>query len=77
MEQTTLRDGRLVLLTSFSKLLYLLIMRMKKLLGKKRALKTIREMIRALVHFDPGKKNAETLLYAQKNLEDLARQMQS
>lgn len=77
MEQTTLRDGRLVLLTSFSKLLYLLIMRMKKLLGKKRALKTIQEMIRALVHFDPGKKNAETLLYAQKNLEDLARQMQS
>jgi len=77
MEQKTLSDGRLMLLTSFSKLLYLLIMRMKELLGKKRALKTIQEMIRALVHFDPGKKNLETLLYAKKNLEDLARQMQS
>jgi len=77
MEQKTLGDGRLMLLTSFSKLLYLLIMRMKKLLGKKRAMKTIQEMIRAMVHFDPGKKHAETLLYAKKNLEDLARQIQS
>jgi hypothetical protein len=77
MEQKTLSDGRLVLLTSFSKLLYLLIMRMKKLLGKKRAMKTIEEMIHALVHFDPGKKNPETMLYVTRNLEDLVRQMRS
>lgn len=77
LEQRTLRDERLVLLTSFSKLLYLLITRMKKLLGKRQAMKTIQEMIRALGHFDPGKKNPETMLYAQKNLEDLVRQMQS
>jgi hypothetical protein len=77
LEQRTLSDERLVLLTSFSKLLYLLITRMKKLLGKKRAMRTIQEMIRALVHFDPGKKNPETMLYAKKNLEDLARRMES
>jgi hypothetical protein len=77
MAQKTLSEERLVLLTSFSKLLYLLIMRMKKLLGKKRAMKTIQDMIRALVHFDPGKKHAETMLYSKKNLEDLARQLQS
>ena len=77
MEQKTLSDARLVLLTSFSKLLYLLIMRMKKLLGKKRAVKTIQEMINALVHFDLGKKNPETMLYATGNLKDLLRQMRS
>jgi len=77
LEQRTLSDERLVLLTSFSKLLYLLITRMKKLLGKKRAMRTIQEMIHALVHFDPGKKHPETMLYAKKNLEDIARQMQS
>jgi hypothetical protein len=76
LEQKTLSDERLVLLTSFSKLLYLLITRMKKLLGKKRALRTIEEMIRALGHLDPGKKNPETMLYAKKNLEDLVRQIQ-
>jgi Domain of unknown function (DUF4388) len=74
--QKTLGDARLILLTSFNKLLYLLITRMKKLLGKKRAVKTIEEMIRALVHFDPGKKNSEIMLYVTKNLEDLVRQMQ-
>jgi hypothetical protein len=77
LEQRTLSDERLVLLTSFSKLLYLLITRMKKLLGKKRAMRTIQEMIHALAHFDPGKKHPETMLYAKKNLEDIARQMQS
>lgn len=77
MEQKTLSDARLVLLTSFSKLLYLLIMRMNKLLGKKRAEKTIEEMINALNHFDPGKKNPETMLHATRNLEDLLRQMKS
>ena len=77
MNQQTLSDGRLVLLTSFSKLLYLLILRMKKLLGKERAMKTIQEMIRTLAHFDPGKKHPETLIYARINLEDLARQLQS
>jgi len=75
--QKTLSDARLVLLTSFSKLLYLLIMRMKKLLGKKRAVKTIQEMINALVHFDLGKKNPETMLYATGNLKDLLRQLRS
>jgi hypothetical protein len=77
MEQKTLSDGRLVLLTSFSKLLYLLIMRMKKLLGKKQAVKTIEEMIHALVHFDLGKKHPEAMLYATRNLEDLVRQVRS
>ena len=77
LEQRSLSDERLVLLTSFSKLLYLLITRMKKLLGKKRAMQTIQEMIRALGHFDPGKRHPGTLLHAQKNLEDLARQIQS
>jgi Domain of unknown function (DUF4388) len=77
LEQRTLSDRRLVLLTSFSKLLYLLITRMKKLLGKKRATRTIQEMVRALAHFDPGEKHPETMLYAKKNLEDLARQIQS
>jgi hypothetical protein len=77
MQQKTLSDARLVLLTSFSKLLYLLIMRMNKLLGKKRAEKTIEEMINALNHFDPGKKNPETMLHATRNLEDLLRQMKS
>jgi hypothetical protein len=74
--QKTLGDARLVLLTSFNKLLYLLITRMKKLLGKKRAVKTIEEMIHALVHFDPEKKNSEIMLYVTKNLEDLVRQIQ-
>lgn len=77
LEQRTLSDERLVLLTSFSKLLYLLITRMMKLLGKKRAMQTIQEMVRALGHFDPGKRHPETMLHAQKNLEDLARRIQS
>jgi hypothetical protein len=55
VEQKTLGDARLVLLTSFNKLLYLLLTRMKKLLGKKRAVNAIDEMIHALAHFDPGK----------------------
>jgi hypothetical protein len=76
-EQKALSDARLVLLTSFSKLLYLLMMRMKKLLGKKRVEKTIQEMINALVRFDLGKKNPEAMLYATGNLEDLLRQMRS
>jgi hypothetical protein len=77
LRQRTFSDERLVLLTSFGKLLYLLITRMKKLLGEKRAMRTIQEMLRALAHFDPGKRNPETMLYVKKNLEDLVRQMQS
>lgn len=77
MEQKTFGDARLVLLSSFSKLLYLLIMRMKKLLGKKRTVKTMEEMIHALVHFDPSKKNPEIMLFVSRNLEDLMRQIRS
>ncbi|MCU0595889.1 MAG: hypothetical protein MUC98_10575 [Desulfobacterota bacterium] len=76
MEQSTLSDKRLILLTCFGKLLYLLITRMKKLMGKKRAMKTVDEMIRALAHFDPGKKNSELMRHVAKNLEDLGRQVQ-
>jgi hypothetical protein len=34
-------------------------------------------MIHALVHFDLGKKNPETLLFVTGNLEDLLRQIRS
>jgi len=70
-------DQRLILYTSFNKLLYLLLLRMKKGLGRNVAEKTIMEMMRMLVEVQKHRTDRETINYVMANLQDYLKQMTS
>ncbi|MGD2124449.1 MAG: hypothetical protein PVG99_00125 [Desulfobacteraceae bacterium] len=74
-EQYRRADGRLVLYASFNKLLYLLIMSMKKVLGKALAEKTIGDMMNMLHAIENHHKDTETINYVMANLGDYLRQI--
>jgi hypothetical protein len=70
-------DQRLVLYASFNKLLYLLLLRMKKDLGRSVAEKSIVEMMRMLVEARKHRTDQETMNYVMANLQDYLKQMRS
>jgi hypothetical protein len=70
-------NGVLFLKSSFNKLVYLLIMRMKKVLGVSLTEKTIREMMNILDYVEKYKKDADTMNYVKGNLEDYLRQVKA
>lgn len=70
-------EGRLVLLSSFNKLLYLLIMRMKKVLGKGLAENTLKEMMNILEYVEKYRQDTELMNYVRGNLQDYLHQIQS
>lgn len=73
----TMTEGRLVLLSSFNKLIFLLIMRMKKVLGTGLAEKTLTEMMNILQYVEKYRQDAEMMNYIKGNLEDYLKQIGS
>jgi len=68
-------DQRLALYTAFNKLLYLLLLRMKKDLGRSVAEKSIMEMMRLLVDVQKHRTDQETTTYVMANLQDYLKHM--
>lgn len=73
----TLTEGRLLLLSSFNKLIFLLIMRMKKVLGTGLAEKTLKEMMNILQYVEKYRQDADMMNYIKVNLEDYLKQIGS
>jgi hypothetical protein len=68
-------EGRLVLSSSFNKLLFLLIMRMQKLLGKALVLKSLKEMMNILQDVERYRREPEIMDYVRGNLRDYLQQI--
>jgi hypothetical protein len=76
-EEARQGDAALFLKSSFNKLLYLLILRMKKLLGVGLTEKTILEMTNILNYVEKYRQDAEMMNYVKENLGDYLRQVKS
>jgi hypothetical protein len=76
-EQGKTEEGRLILLSAFNKLIFLLIMRMKKVIGKGLAERTINEMMNILEYVEKYREDAELTNYVRGNLQDYLRQIKS
>ena len=76
---TLIRKGasQLALSTSFNKLLYLLIMRMKKILGISITENTINEMLTMINYVKKYRQDASMMRYIKGNLEDYLDQIKS
>ena len=70
-------EERLPLLTSFNKLVYLLIMRMKKVLGLGLTEKTLEEMMNMLEYVEKYRQDIEMMHYVTGNLKDYLQQVRS
>ncbi len=70
-------EGLLFLKGSFNKLIFLLIMRMKKVLGVGLTEKTILEMMNILDYVEKYRQNTEMMNYVKGNLEDYLRQVKA
>jgi len=70
-------EGRLLLLSSFNKLIFLLIMRMKDVLGIGLTEKTLDEMIDMMGYVEKYRQDAEIMNYIKGNLEDYMKQIKS
>jgi hypothetical protein len=68
-------EGRLVLSSSFNKLLFLLIMRMQKLLGKALAVKSLKEMMNILQDVERYRREPEIMDYVRGTLRDYLQQI--
>jgi hypothetical protein len=75
--QSKAAEGRLVLLASFNKLVFLLIMRMKKVLGVGLAERTLNEMMNILDYVEKYRQDTEVMNYVKGNLKDYSRQLKS
>ncbi|MBN1104311.1 MAG: hypothetical protein JXL84_12915 [Deltaproteobacteria bacterium] len=75
--QSKAAEGRLVLLASFNKLVFLLIMRMKKILGVGLAERTLNEMMSILDYVEKYRQDTEVMNYVKGNLKDYSRQLKS
>jgi len=71
----TLADKRLLLRTSFNKLIYLMLSRIRKTAGQNRARKLLDQMTKILLEAEEGKKHPDLMLYLLGNLEDYEKQM--
>ena len=69
------KDGGLFLKSSFNKLVFLLIMRMKRVLGIGLAEKTIQEMMNMLDYVEKYRQDTEMMNYVKGNLKDYLRQV--
>ena len=75
--QGTSAEGRLLLQSSFNKLVFLLIMRMKEILGVGLTESTILEMMSILEYVEKYRQDTEMMNYVQGNLNDYLRQLKS
>jgi hypothetical protein len=74
-EKEKATEGRLVLSSSFNKLLFLLIMRMQKLLGKALVEKSLKEMMNILQDVARYRRESEIMDYVRGNLRDYFQQI--
>ncbi len=74
-EREKATEGRLVLCSSFNKLLFLLIMRMKRILGGDVAVKALQEMTNILDYVEGTGRNVEIMDYVRANLRDYLQQI--
>ncbi len=74
-EREKATEGRLVLCSSFNKLLFLLIMRMKRILGMDVAEKALHEMTNILDYVEGTGRNLEIMDYVRANLRDYLQQI--
>ena len=68
-------NRRLLLLTSFNKLLFLMLSRIRKTAGPGQAKELIDAMTKVLVQAEEGKKHPDLMLYLLGNLEDYEKQI--
>jgi hypothetical protein len=68
-------EGRLVLSSSFNKLLFLLIMRMQNLLGKALAERSLKQMMNILQDVERYRREPEIMDYMRGNLRDYLQQI--
>ena len=73
----SLSNRRLVLMTAFNKLIYLMLVRIKKTAGKNRVGIMLEQMMKTLLHAEESKKHPDLMLYLLGNLEDYAKQIGS
>lgn len=71
----TLADKRLLLRTSFNKLIYLMLSRVRKTAGQNRAKNLLDQMTKILIEAEEGKRHPDLMLYLLGNLEDYEKQM--
>ena len=70
-------EGRLLLQSSFNKLVFLLIMKMKDILGVNLTEKTIKEMMNILEYVEKYRQDTELMNYVGGNLKDYLQQIKS
>jgi len=70
-------EERLALLSSFNKLVYLLIIRMKKVIGIGLTEKTLKEMMNILEYVEKFREDTDIMDYVRENLSDYLRQIKS
>ena len=75
--QSTTTESKLSLQSSFNKLAFLLIMRMKKVLGVGLTEKTLKEMMEILEYVEKYREDTEMMSYVRENLQDFLRQIKS
>jgi hypothetical protein len=68
-------NRRLLLLTAFNKLLYLMLIRIKKAAGKGRTGIVLDQMMKTLMQAEESKRHPDLMLYLLGNLDDYAKQM--
>ncbi len=74
-EKEKATEGRLVLSSSFNKLVFLLIMRMQKLLGKGLVERSLKEMMSILQDVERYRREPEIMDYVRGNLRDYFQQI--
>jgi hypothetical protein len=74
-EKERATEGRLVLSSSFNKLVFLLIMRMQKLLGKDLVERSLKEMMNILQDVERYRREPEIMDYVRGNLRDYFQQI--
>ena len=70
-------EDKLLLLSAFNKLVFLLVMRMNKFLGVGLTEKTLREMMNILEYVEKYREDTEMMNYVKGNLKDYLQQIKS
>lgn len=75
--QSRTEEGRLILLSAFNQLVYLLVMQMKKVLGEGLAERTLKDMMKILAYVEKYREDTKLMNYVSGNLQDYLRQIRS
>jgi hypothetical protein len=73
----SLTEAKLFLLSSFNKLIYMLLMKMKKVLGDSLSERTLEEMVNVVQYVEKYRQEADIMDYLRANLEDYRTRLSS